>query len=152
MLHLHHKRREGWELNDVAGERVEEADGGILVSLEDQEALDGVKNTMIREQREPDADKDPRVEVEESNVFTEIFMAGVKAMALGEHHPEARVKARIGHASAARRYSGRPPIGTDGTEANIVRQVANQQAPPHKTNHIFSQRCPWESGGRRQGR
>jgi hypothetical protein len=89
---LHDERHEGWELDDVAGERMEEKDGGVLVSLEDQEALDGVKNTMIREQREPDADKDPRVEVEESDVFTETFKARVKAMALGEHHPATRFK------------------------------------------------------------
>jgi hypothetical protein len=124
MLHLHHKRHEGWELDDVAGKRMEEKDGGVLVSLEDQEALNGVKNTMIREQREPDADKDPRVEVEESDVFTETFMAAVKAMALGKHHPAARVKARVDHASATRRYGGRPPVAADRTEANIVHQVA----------------------------
>jgi hypothetical protein len=56
---LHGNRHEGWELHDVAGERVEEPDGGVLVSLENQEALHGVENTVVREQREPDTDKDP---------------------------------------------------------------------------------------------
>jgi hypothetical protein len=103
VLELHGERREGWEVDDVAGERVEEADGGVLVSLEDQEALDGVENAVVREEREPDADEGPRVEVEEPDVLVEVFVAGVKAMALGEHHPAARVEAWVGHASAARR-------------------------------------------------
>ena len=81
---------------------MEEADGGVLVSMEEQEALNRVEDTVILEQREPDVNKNPRVKVEEACVFTEPFMARIKPVALSEHHPAAWVKACINDATATR--------------------------------------------------
>jgi hypothetical protein len=63
---------EGWELTNVAGERMEEANGGVLVPLKEKEAVDRVKGSVIPEQWKPHTDKDSRVEVEEADIPTQL--------------------------------------------------------------------------------
>lgn len=46
-----------WELRDVASERMEETDGGVLVPLQQEDAVDGVDDAVIPKEREPDADE-----------------------------------------------------------------------------------------------
>jgi len=48
-------------------------------------------------------------------------------VALGEHHPAARVEARVGDAAAARGGGAGAPAGADGSEADVVEQVARRQ-------------------------
>ena len=48
----------------------------------------------------------------------------VEAVALGQHHPPARVKARVDNTTAAWADGARPPVGANGAEADIVGHVA----------------------------
>ena len=65
-------------------------------------------------------------------------VAGVEAVALGEHHPAARVEARGGGAGA--------PAGADGSEADIVEQVARRQhARRQQAHQILRRRRPARS-------
>lgn len=141
-------RPERRELGGVAGERVEEANGALLVRVgvqqQQEEAVDGVDGDVaIAEERDPGADQGPRVEVEESGVPTQARVARVEAVALREHHPAARVEAPVGDAAAARGGGARPPAGADGSEADVVQQVAaGKQARRHQVHQIFGQRRP----------
>jgi hypothetical protein len=103
---------------------VEEADDGVLVSLEEEEAVSGVEGAVVPEQRELDSDEGSRVEVEETDVAAQLTVAGVEAVALRQHHPAARVEARIGDAVAARAGGGRTPTGADGAEADVIKKIA----------------------------
>jgi hypothetical protein len=47
----------------------------------------------------------------------------VKAVALGQHHPPARVKAWVDNAAAAWADGARPPVGANGPESDVVPQV-----------------------------
>jgi len=100
---------------------VEEAKGAFLVRVpqEEEEAVDGVDGAVVPEERDPGAGQGSRVEVEEAGVAAQVGVAGVEAVALGEHHPAARVEARGGGAGA--------PAGADGSEADVVEQVARRQ-------------------------
>ena len=99
---------------------MEEAKGAFLVRVpqEEEEAVDGVDGAVVPEERDPGAGQGSRVEVE---------VAGVEAVALGEHHPAARVEARVGDAAAARGGGAGAPAGADGSEADVVEQVARRQ-------------------------
>ena len=46
-----------WELRDVASERMKETDGGVLIPLQQEDAVDGVEDAVIPEEREPDTDE-----------------------------------------------------------------------------------------------
>lgn len=79
---------------------MEEADGGVFVPLEHEQAINGVERAVVSEQRELGTDKKPRVLVEEPNVPAQPAVARVEAVAFGEHHPAARVETRVGDAAA----------------------------------------------------
>jgi len=94
---------------------------------------------VIAEEREVGADQFPRVEVEESDVPAQVRVAGMKAVALGKHHPAARVEARIDDAGTTRGGSGGPPAATDGSEADVVQQVTGEHAPRDEADQILGQ-------------
>jgi hypothetical protein len=104
-------------------------DNGVLVPLEKEQAVDTVKRAVVPEQRELDTDKGSGVKVEEADVPIKLAITGVEAMTFGQHHPAARVEARIGDAAAARTDGGRPPTGADCAEADVIQQIAGQNAP-----------------------
>ena len=54
LVHLREEGREWWQVNKVAGERVEQADGGVAVPLQDEEALVGVgiQNSISKQKGE----------------------------------------------------------------------------------------------------
>jgi hypothetical protein len=66
---------EWWEVQNVAGERMEEPDRGVMVSLQDEETIHGVEGTVVLEQRDVDADEGSRVEVEETDVALQLGVA-----------------------------------------------------------------------------
>lgn len=135
-------REEGgkwWELNNVASERVEEADGSVFVSLEEEEAVDRFQSTVVLKQGELDTDEGSSVKVEEADVATQLSVAGVEAVALRQHHPAARVEAWIGDTAAARADGARPPTGANSAEADVIKKIAGQHAPSYLSNHI-----PWK--------
>jgi hypothetical protein len=98
---------------------VEEADGAVLPQQE-EEAVDRIDGAVVTEVREVGANQGPRVEVEEADVPAKVGVAGAKAVALREHHPAARVEARVDDAAAARGGGAGPPAGADGPEADVV--------------------------------
>ena len=125
-MHLREESREWWQVNKVAGERVEQADGGVAVPLQDEEALVGVEDAVVVEQRDADADEGSRVEVEEADVALQVGMAGVEAVAFGQQRPTARVEVWFDDPAAARGGGAGSPRGADGAEADVVQQVAGQ--------------------------
>ena len=128
-----HMRQEGLqrrELRDVAGERVEETDGGVVVPLQQEDAVDGVEDAVVAEEREPGADEGAGREVEEADVPAELAVARVEAVALGEQHPPPRVEARVGDAAAPRAGGAGPPVGARRAEADVVPQIAGEHSPP----------------------
>jgi hypothetical protein len=114
------------EIDNVAGEGMEYADRGVVVSLQDEEAIDGVEHAVVLEQRDVDADEGARVEVEEADVAVQLGVARVEAVALGQHHPAPRMEAWVDDAAAARGRCAGSPGGAHGTEADVVQQVAGQ--------------------------
>ena len=119
------------EVQDVAGEGVEEADGGVVVALEEEDAVDGVEDAVVPEEREVDADEGAGGEVEEADEAAQLAVARVEAVALGEQHPPPRVESPVYDAAAARAGRAGPPVGADGAEADVVQQVAVAgQHPP----------------------
>ena len=50
------------ELGDVAGERVEEPDGGVAVPLEEEDAVDGVEDAVVLEDGQLHANESAGVE------------------------------------------------------------------------------------------
>jgi hypothetical protein len=97
-----------------------------VVPLQDEEALVGIENAVVLEQRDVDADEGSCVEVEEPDVAVQLGVARVEATALGKHHPAARVEAWVADAVATWGSGARSPGSADGTEANIVHQVDGQ--------------------------
>ena len=79
-------------------------------------------------------------EVEEADVAVQVGVAGVEAVALGEHLPAAWVEAWVDDAAAARGGGAGSPRGADGAEADVVQQVAGQQARSYQANQIVRQR------------
>jgi hypothetical protein len=79
------ERGELGKLGDVATERVEEANGGVVVALEEEKAVHGVHDAVTVEVRELDTDDGSCVEVEEAEVAAELVVSGVEAIALGKH-------------------------------------------------------------------
>jgi len=114
------------EIDNVAGEGMEYADRGVVVSLQDEEAIDGVEHAVVLEQRDVDADEGARVEVEEADVAVQLGVARVEAVALGQHHPAPRMEAWVDDAAAARGRSAGSPSGANSTKADVVQQVAGQ--------------------------
>ena len=92
---LREEVRQWWELGDVAGERVEEADGAVLHPQQEEEAVHRIDGAVVAEERDLGADHGPRVGVEEADVPVHGGVAGVKAVALGKHHPAVRVTSRL---------------------------------------------------------
>lgn len=127
-----HQRQEGrqWrELRNVAGEGVEEADGGVSVPLQQEEAVDRVKDAVVLQKREPDADEDAGGEVEEADVPAQLAVAGVENVALGQQHPPVRVEARVDDAAAAAWADGvRPSVG--GKRRGSGRSPASRRPAP----------------------
>jgi hypothetical protein len=74
---------------------VEEAHDGVMVAVQKEEAVDRVEYDMVIQEREVDTDDGAGGEVDEAHEAAEIGVAGVEAVALGEHHPAARVEAWI---------------------------------------------------------
>nr|CAB3452444.1 unnamed protein product [Digitaria exilis] len=97
---------------------MEEADSAlqVLVPQQQEEAVDRVDGQVVLEERDPGEDPGPRVKVEEAS----IGVAWVEAVALGEHHPAARVEARVDDAKAARADRAGAPAGADSPEADVV--------------------------------
>ena len=61
-MRLREEGGERREINNVAGERMEHADRGVVVSLQDEEAaIDGIEHAVVLEQRDVDADEGARV-------------------------------------------------------------------------------------------
>ncbi|CAN6198823.1 unnamed protein product [Urochloa humidicola] len=83
---------------------------------------------MVLQQRDVHTDKGSRVEVEEADVAVQAGVARVEAVALGKHHPAARVEARVNDAAATRGGGTGSPRGTNCSEADIVGEVGGQQA------------------------
>jgi len=75
-------------------------------------------------------------------VAAQVGVAGVEAVALGEHHPAARVEARVGDTAAARAGGAGPPARADGPEADVVQQVAGQHARRDEADQVSGQRRP----------
>jgi hypothetical protein len=113
-----------------------------------EEAFVAIKNAVVLEQRDADTDEGSRVEVEEADLAAQVGVAGVEAVALREHRPAARVEARVDDALAARGGGAGSPRGADGAEADVVQQVAGQQARREQANQIILQRR--RPGGRRR--
>ncbi len=148
VTHLRPEGLEGREVGDVAGEGVEEADGGVVVPLQQEEAVDGVEHHVVLEERELGAGEGAGGEVEEADEPAELGVAGVEAVALGEHHPAARVEARVGDAAAARAGGGGAPGGADGAEADVVEEVAGERPLRDQPQEVGVQRRPRRLGGR----
>jgi len=103
---------------------VEEAKGTFLVRVpQEEEAVDGVDGAVVPEEWDPGAGQGSRVEVEEAGVAAQVGVAGVEAVALGEHHPAARVEARVGDAAAARGGGAGAPAGADTTRNLLIHDV-----------------------------
>jgi hypothetical protein len=118
------------ELSDVAGERVEQADGVVPVVLQEEQAIGGVENAVVLELREGDADDGPGGgEVVEAGVAAERAVAREPAEALREEHPAARVEARVQQGAAARGGGGGAPVGADRAEADVVQETARGENP-----------------------
>jgi hypothetical protein len=145
LSHLREESREWWQVENVTGERVEQADGGVVVPLQDEGALVGIENAVVVEQRDVDADEGSRVEVEEADVAVQLGVAGVEAVAFGQQRPMARVEAWFDDPAAARGGGAGSPRGANGAEVEVVQQVAGQKARREQANQIIRQRRP---GGR----
>ena len=114
-------------------------DSASLLILCGAGTLNRINDAVVAEEREVGADQGPRVEVEESDVPAQVRVAGVKAVALGKHHPAARVEARVDDAATARGGGGGPPAAADGSEADVVQQVAGEHARRDEADQIFRQ-------------
>jgi len=125
-VQLREESREWWQVEKVAGERVEQADGGVVVPVQDEEAFVGMEDAVVLEQRDADADEGSRVEVEEADVAVQLGVAGVEAVAFGQQRPTARVEAWFDDPAAARGGGAGSPRGADGAEADVVKKVAAQ--------------------------
>ena len=148
MVQLREEGCERWELGDVAGQRVEDANGGVFVPLEEKEAIDRVKNMVIPQQPELDADEDSRVKVEEAD---QLAMAGADAVTRGEHRPAARVEALVGDAEAAGAHGAGAPTGADCAESDVPKEIASQNSPRDDLNQVSLQGSPWWAGGGGRG-
>lgn len=125
------------ELGDVAGEGVKEADGGVPVALQEEEAVWGVEDAVVAEEREGDADEcggGGGGEVEEAGVAGERAVAREAAEALREHHPpRAGVEARVQHAAAPRGGRGGAPRRAHRPEPDVVRR---RTPPPPRGDEL----------------
>ena len=92
-VELRDEGRQRRELAEVVGEGVEEEDGGVRVALQEEEALGGVEDAVVGEQREAGGHEGARAAVEEADAAAEPGVARVQAVALGEHRPPPRVEA-----------------------------------------------------------
>lgn len=118
-------------------------DGGVAVPLQEQEPVGGVEDAVVAEERDLAAHDGARGAVEEADVGLVLVVAREEAVALGEHHPPARVEAGVGHAAAGRGGRAGSPVGADGAEADVVQQVAGLQQPvPDQPDQIRLQRRP----------
>jgi hypothetical protein len=126
LLNLREEGGERWEINNVAGERMEYANRGVVVSLQDEEAIERIESAVVLEQRDVDADEGSCVEVEEVDVAVQLGVARVEAPALGQHHPAPRMEAWVDDAAASRGRSAGSPSGANSTKADVVQQVAGQ--------------------------
>jgi hypothetical protein len=145
-VELRDEGRQRRELADVAGEGVEEADGGVRVALQEEEALGGVEDAVVREQREVGAHEGARAAVEEADAGAEPGVARVQAMALREHRPPARVEAGVGHAAAVRVRGAGAPAGAHGAEADVVEQVSGEHALRDARPQVLGHRRPGRGG------
>jgi hypothetical protein len=125
--------RQRREIDDLAGEGVEEAHDGVMVAVQKKEAVDRVEYDMVIQEREVDTDDGAGGEVDEAHEAAEVGVAGVEAVALGEHHPAARVEAWI---EDVRADGARAPVRAGGTEPDVVLQVAGQHTPPDELHQI----------------
>jgi hypothetical protein len=126
-LHLWQEGRQRREIDDLASERVEEAHGGVTVAVQEEEAVDRVEYDVVIQEWEVSTDEGAGGEVEEAHEAAEVGVAGVEAVALGEHHPAARVEAWVADVRAA---GARAPVRAYGAEPDVVLQVAGQHTPP----------------------
>ena len=63
-------------------------------------------------------------EVEEAHKAAEVGVAGVEAVALGQHHPAARVEAWVADVRADGAFT---PVRAHGAEPDVVLLVAGQR-------------------------
>jgi hypothetical protein len=139
---LRDQGRQRRELADVAGEGVEEADGGVRVALQEEEPVGGVEDAVVREQGEAGGDEGARVAVEEAHDAAEPGVAREQAVALREHHPPPRVEAWVGHAAAARVGGVETPAAARGAEADVVEQVSGEHPLCDEGHQILVHRRP----------
>ena len=89
------------ELGDLAGERVEQADSVVPVTLQEEQAVGGVEDAVVLELREGDTDHGlGGGEVEEAGVAAEHAVAREPAEDLQEEHPAARPRGAVAVAAA----------------------------------------------------
>lgn len=118
------------KLSNVAGEGVEEADSGVVVALQEEEAIGGVEDAVVLELREGDAHKGATGgEVEEASVAVVSPVAREPAEALREEHPVAQVEAGVEQTAAARGCSGGAPVGADRAEADVIQETPGGEHP-----------------------
>jgi hypothetical protein len=51
-VHLREESLKWWQVKDVTGERVEQADGGVVVPLQDEEAIEAIENAVVLKERD----------------------------------------------------------------------------------------------------
>jgi hypothetical protein len=69
-----------------------------------------------------------------------VGVARVEAVALRQHHPSPRVETRVEDAAAAGAGGARSPVGADGAEPDVVRQVAGKYPARDEFHQIRVQR------------
>jgi hypothetical protein len=100
---------------------VKEPDGGVVGSLQQEEAIDRVKDlTEAAEKRVTNPGKSSRGEVEEAL----LAVGRVYAVAIRQHHPPARVEAWVGDAAPERADRAGSPMRARGAEADVIQQVS----------------------------
>jgi hypothetical protein len=127
------------KVSQVAGERVEEANDGVLVALEEEEAIHGVEDAVVSKERKLDTDEGSCVEVEEANVVAELVVARVEAVTLWKHYPASRVEAWVNDTAAAWAHGAVAPQSADGAEADVVQEVAGQDMPCYQEKQVSRQ-------------
>jgi hypothetical protein len=110
-----------------------------MVVVQKEEAADRVEYDMVIQEREVDMDHKTGGEVDEAHEAAEVGVAGIEAVALGEHHPVARVEAWV---EDARADDARAPVQADDAESDVVLQVVGQHPPPDELHQICGKGRP----------
>lgn len=110
-----------------------------MVPLQQEEAVDGVEDAVIPEEREVDADEGAGREVEEADEPAQLSVSRVEAVALGQHHPPPWVEAPVDDATAARARGAGAPVWAHGAQPDVVQQVDRQHPTGDQVHQILGQ-------------